>query len=365
MRQQLIESREDLEAFWPEMSSTEVLAIDTEFFRVKTYYPKFCLLQVYAREVIYCIDPLALDLNTDDFREVLRAQDKTRIFHAARQDIEVLYGCCKEVPRTVFDTQVAAAMLGLGDQIGYANLVEIVTGKSLTKAHTRTDWCQRPLSPEQIDYAIDDVRYLEEIYNYLGAGLEKCGRLQWVLEECMELSDVSLYDTDPKVAYQRIEHGQALEPTAQSVLKELATWRERTSQRLDLPRNWVVKDKVLESMAQVKPDSPGKLAAVEGVSSKFVRRFGEEVLQLIRDVAYQDHHPVVWPKEQPLSADQRALQKQILDCLRRIAKESGISPSLLGSRHDVAGLVRGRRDVNLKSGWRAQLLGSELDALLA
>ncbi len=365
MGHHLIDSRENLEAFWHEMASAEVMAFDTEFLRVSTYYPKFCLLQVSANDSVYCIDPLALDLDTDSLRTVLRSQHQTRIFHAARQDIEVLYGCCNAVPSTVFDTQIAAAMVGLGDQIGYANLVEVVTGKGLPKAHTRTDWCQRPLSREQIEYAKDDVRYLEEIHDFLTVELDKRGRLQWLLEECRALTDVRLYEADPNVAYQRIGHGQALEPEAQGVLKQLAIWRERAAQQLDLPRNWVVKDRVLESISQIRPENPAQLAVVEGVSRKFVQRFGGEVLRLIQEVAHQDEHPVVWQEEQPLNAEQRALTKQIMGCLRRVAEESGISQGLLGTRHDVAGLVRGHRDISLLSGWRARLLGSELDALLA
>jgi ribonuclease D len=346
------------------MTSTGVMAFDTEFLRVSTYYPKFCLLQISANGVSYCIDPLALDLNTDSLREVLRARHQTRIFHAARQDIEVLYGCCDAVPSTVFDTQIAAAMVGLGDQIGYANLVGIVIGKSLTKAHTRTDWCRRPLSSEQIQYAQDDVRYLEEIYNFLGAELEKRGRLQWLLEECKVLTDVSLYEADPDAAYKRIGHGRLLKPDAQCVLKQLAIWRERTAQKLNLPRNWVVKDNVLESISRTLPENPTQLAVVEGISHKFIRRFGTDVLRLIGEVADEDQHAAVWQREQPLNAEQRAMKKQIMGCLKRVAEESEISLGLLGTSQDVAGLVRGRRDISLLSGWRADLLGSDLDALL-
>ena len=364
MGNHLIDSREDLEAFWHEITSAGVMAFDTEFLRVSTYYPKFCLLQISANGHLYCIDPLALDLNTDSLRGVLRSEHQTRIFHAARQDIEVLYGCCSAVPSTVFDTQIAASMVGLGDQIGYANLVEIVTGKSLTKAHTRTDWCRRPLGQEQIEYAQDDVRYLEEIYNFLGAELEKLGRLQWLLEECKLLTDVGLYEADPNAAYNRIGHSRVQKPLAQGVLKQLAIWRERTAQKLNLPRNWVVKDRVLESISQIRPENQTQLAAVEGVSHRFANRFGADVLRLIGEVVDEDQHPAVWQKEQPLNAEQRALKKQIMGCLRRVAEESEISPGLLGTSQDVVALVRGRKDISLLSGWRARLLGSELDALL-
>jgi len=364
MPNHIIDSPDLLESFCREMGSATLMAIDTEFVRVKTYYPRFCLMQVSSGGNVYCIDPLYENPDWGSLGGVLCAPEKTTVFHAARQDIEVLYQTFDDVPRRVFDTQVAAAMAGLGDQIGYANLVEIVTGRALAKAHTRTDWCQRPLSRDQITYAVDDVRYLETIFHHLGSELDKRGRLGWVYEECRPLSDVELYRSDPESAYKRVGHGDKLDPAAQCVLKELAIWRERTSQLMDLPRNWIVKDKILALIAQNLPDSREKLANVEGVPEKFARRHGEQLVQLVRKVLRKGSYPVVWRKKLPLSPEQRALQKQILNCLKRVAADSGISPGVLGSRHDVDRLVRGSRDVNLLSGWRAQLLGSELNKLL-
>lgn len=364
MHDHIVDTPERLNLFYRKMESASVMAIDTEFLRVKTYYPRFCLMQICSGQDVYCVDPLAFDLGSGPLGEILCAPDRTTVFHAARQDIEVMFQCFGDVPPRIFDTQVAAAMAGLGDQIGYANLVEIVTGRTLPKAHTRTDWCQRPLTREQVEYAVDDVRYLETVYEELGSELEKLGRLSWVFEECQSLSDVELYRSDPNLAYKRIKHGEKLEPVAQSVLKELANWREQTSQLVDLPRNWVVKDNVLAQIAQSLPDSRDKLAEIEGVSDKFVRRHGERITDLVRDVLRGGDHSAIWLRGNPLNAEQTVLQKRILDSLQRIAKETGISQGLLGSRQDVAGLVRGNRDVSLLRGWRAELLGDELEALL-
>jgi len=363
MHEHLVDTRERLDSFCRKMESVRVMAVDTEFLRVKTYYPRFCLMQIGSGDDVFCIDPVAVDPGTGSLREVLCAPDRTTVFHAARQDIEVLFQCFDDVPRRVFDTQVAAAMVGLGDQIGYASLVSIVTGRDLPKAHTRTDWCRRPLSPEQIEYAVDDVRYLLEIYEQLSAELDKRGRLDWVFEECRSLSDPGLYRAEPAEAYKRIGFGDRLDPVAQSVLRELANWRERTSQLMDLPRNWVVKDTVLAEIAQALPDSQDKLARLEGVSEKFVRRHGEHVVGLVRQALSADSHSVIWRKKTRLSAEQRALQQRIQDCLKRVAVEEGISPGLLSSRQDISRLVHGSRDISLLRGWRAQLLGGELDAL--
>ena len=365
MRCHLIETQTALETLLEKLSPTQVLALDTEFLRVRTYYPKLCLLQVASHGEVYCIDPLVVDLGIDPVRNILLDADKTKIFHAGRQDIEVLYAYCGEVPQNVFDTQVAAAMLGFGDQIGYADLVEIVTGESLAKAHTRTDWCKRPLSPDQIEYAVDDVCYLESIYQFLKIELDKSSRLQWVLEECRAFSDPALYESDPGSAYKRLGHGQKLGPVAQGILKELAKWREQISQSRDLPRNWVVRDDVLATIAREQPESLDDLAELEGVSKTFVRRYGAKVLSLIKGVLRADYHPIIWNKGTPLDADQRVLRKQIMAYLQRVSEETGISMSLLGSRQDVERLVRGRKDVNLLSGWRADLVGDELAQILA
>ena len=364
MRCHIIENQSALVGLFEKLKAIEVIALDTEFLRVRTYYPRLCLLQVASHGEVFCIDPLTVDLGIDQLRYILLDTDKVKIFHAGRQDIEVLYSHCGDVPQRVFDTQVAAAMLGLGDQIGYADLVEIVTGKSLAKAHTRTDWCRRPLSPEQIEYAVEDVCYLEAIYQFLKTELEKSGRLQWLFEECRALSDPALYETDPESAYKRLGHGQRLEPIAQGILKELAIWREQISQLRDLPRNWIVKDDVLATIARRQPESMDDLAALEGVSKTFVKRYGSRVINLIKDVIHADHHPIIWNKGIPLDADQRALRKKIMTYLKRVSEETGISISLLGSRHDVERLVRGRKDVNLLSGWRADLVGDELSEIL-
>lgn len=364
MRGHLIETQSDFEALCRKLSVTGLMSIDTEFLRVRTYYPKLCLLQIASDEEVICVDPLVVNLDVESWRDALRTADKVKIFHAGRQDIEVLYGCCGTVPRKVFDTQIAAAMLGLGDQIGYADLVEIVVGASLAKAHTRTDWCRRPLSPEQIQYAVDDVRYLEAIYHNLTEKLEARGRLQWVFEECESLSDPSLYKMDPESAYKRIGHGKKLELVSQSVLKELAIWREQTSQTKDLPRNWVVRDSVLAAIAQARPDNLDDLAALDGVSAGFVRRYGPRVLSLTKGVVRREHHPVIWEQGVPLNQKQRALSRQIAAYLKKVSKDSGVSISLLGSRQDVERLARGRRDVSLLWGWRADLVGNELNALL-
>lgn len=365
MQCRIVDTPAELGAVCRSLEAAGLMAMDTEFLRVRTYYAKLCLLQVYAGQDVLCIDPLGVDLNIQPMRRLLLAEDQVKILHAARQDIDVLYGIFGCAPRAVFDTQVAAAMLGLGDQIGYAALVEAVTGETLAKAHTRTDWCQRPLTAEQLDYAVDDVRYLPDIYRYFEAELGKRGRLEWVFEECAALSDPNLYQADPKDAYKRMSQGQKLDPVAQGVLKELAIWRERTSQRRDLPRSWVIKDGALLEVARCRPRSLEHLAELDGVSERFAKKHGPGILELISGVVSRSDHPVVWRRPGPLNDGQRALRKKITAHLEKVSKEAGISSQLLVSRQDVDRLVRGGTDVDLLRGWRAQLLGDELNAILA
>ena len=365
MHCRIVETQAELQVVCRDLGKAELIAMDTEFLRVRTYYPKLCLLQMFSGQDVLCIDPLTVDLKVQQLNQLLLADDQIKILHAARQDIEVLYGVCGRAPRAVFDTQIAAAMLGLGDQIGYASLVEMVTGERLAKAHTRTDWCQRPLSSQQIEYAVDDVRFLLDIYRYLETELNKSGRLEWVFEECAPLSDPALYEADPADAYKRMSQGQKLEPPAQGILKELAIWRERTSQKLDLPRNWVINDSALIAVARARPHSLEHLAELSGVSERFTKKHGPRILSLIKEVAGRGQHPMIWRRRKPLSEVQRTLRKKITTYLEQVSRESGISTQLLVSRQDVDKLVQGHTDVNLLRGWRAQLVGDDLNAILA
>ena len=292
------------------------------------------------------------------------AQETTKVFHSARQDIEVLQRFCGVIPHPVFDTQIAAAMLGIGDQVGYATLVEKVVGKKLAKAHTRTDWCQRPLTPAQIDYACDDVRYLGTLRDFLCEELDKQGRMQWVQEECEALTHPDLYDDAPDNAYQRITNGHKMDPVSQGILKKLATWREQTSQSRDLPRNWVIRDAGLAEISRARPGSIGDLAELEGLPSSFVRRYGTAVVDLVQAVVNETCHPVIWGSSSPLDPGQRAQLKKMINHLRQISEETGISMGLLGSRQEVESLLRGKRDVSLLKGWRGRLVGTELAAML-
>jgi ribonuclease D len=228
-----------LSALCSRLATADWIALDVEFVRDQTYYPQFCLLQVATPEFAAGVDPLALD-NLDPLLDLIYRPDLTKVFHAGRQDIEILQMCRGTPPPNVFDTQIAAGFLGLPEQTGYATLIYEILGISLAKTHARTDWSRRPLSEAQLRYALDDVIYLAQAYPRLVARLESMGRLEWVHEECQGLLDPELYRSDPAQAWNRLGGIDRLSPTQLSGAQALAEWRESQAQARNLPRGWLV-----------------------------------------------------------------------------------------------------------------------------
>lgn len=245
----VIEDNEQLAALVARLRDGEWVALDTEFMRERTYYPQLCLIQIAGPNELACVDPLALD-DLEPLTALLTDTSVTKVLHAAVQDLEILWQTTGALPEPVFDTQVAAALLGYPDQIGYATLVASMLGHALDKAHTRTDWSQRPLAAEQVAYAADDVRYLAELYPRIREQLAKRGRLEWVNAESETLADPARYTPDPGQAWKRIKGVDKLRPAQQQALARLAQWRETTAMRRDRPRRWILKDDVLVQLAR-------------------------------------------------------------------------------------------------------------------
>lgn len=334
-------------------------AIDTEFLRERTYYPRLCLVQISYGNTIRCVDPLQVP-DLAPLCTLVCGVDTLKIMHAARQDLEVLYQHCGCVARTLFDTQIAAAMLGYGDQVGYATLVERVVGERLPKHQTRTDWCARPLTEEQMQYAFDDVRYLGPLFERLDEELRRRGRSDWHRQECERLSDIELYRVDPEQAFKRFRGGHTLDAPGQQLLKAMIRWREQRAQAVDLPRNWVATDALLMALASARPGDLSQLGRVSGATPRFIRRFGDEVCQLVRDHAGVTEGTAVWRPQPRLTGEQTALSRRLMDLIRQTGQQHDIAPGLLGTRQDVERLVRGSTDVALLQGWRRELVGERL-----
>jgi ribonuclease D len=268
------------------------LALDTEFIREQTYYPQLCLIQVASTGQIACIDPLALP-SLDPLLEVLYDPTVTKVLHAAYQDLEIFYYLRGAVPTPIFDTQLAASVLGYGNQVGYANLAQRMLGVELEKTHTRADWRRRPLPSAWLAYAADDVRHLQEIYLRQQVMLTERGGMEALAEDFTALADPVRYQPQPQEAWRRIREYQRLRGVQRAVLRALAAWREEQAIRNDRPRRWILHDGPLLELARRMPDDVDGLARIHELPPATLRRHGSELLERI--AAARAEPPEQWP----------------------------------------------------------------------
>jgi len=340
-------------------------AIDTEFMRESTYSPQLCLVQVASDSDCYLVDPLA-GLELAPLFEAFADRAKPKILHAARQDLEVILNASGQVPGPVFDTQVAAALLGLPPQVGYADLVARQLGHSIDKAQTRTDWSRRPLSQAQLAYAADDVHHLLQLHTELVAALESRGRAGWNAEECTALEDPGLYRTDPADAWRRLKGLGRLRPAEQAVARALAGWREQRAISSDKPRGWILSDEALYALATMAPATTGDLEQVRALPPATVRKRGDELLALIRTARESARDVAHAPAPQRPTPEQTQRIGRLQQRLKDVATGLEISPEVLATRRDVEGMVLGSPEQSpLLRGWRRDVIGLQLVELLA
>jgi ribonuclease D len=344
-----------------QLAPADFVALDTEFMRESTYFPKLCLIQAASGDACTVLDPLALP-DLEPLWRFLGERRRTKVLHAARQDLEVLTTATQglPVPGPIFDTQIAAALLGHPAQIGYGSLVAERLGHTLAKGHTRTDWTRRPLTPEQLQYAEDDVRYLVPLYLNLRAALEAAGRLDWLFEETRELEQLDLHRTDPDAAWRRLKGLERLQPQQRATAKLLAQWREAAAIKHDKPRGWILADDALREIAERLPATMSDLEAIGSLPPGVVRRRGEEFMALIergRSDAANEAAASNPPRPLP---QQMALVSKLMSFARETAQHAKISAELLATRRDVEQLVFARRTEHLLSGWRREIIGEPL-----
>lgn len=340
------------------------LALDTEFLRETTYYPKLCLLQLACDDLAACIDPLVLD-DLSPLLALLYDPATTKVFHAARQDLEIFLHRWGHLPTPLFDTQAAAALMGIGDQVGYGALVEHLLGIKLDKGHARTDWARRPLDPQQIDYAYNDVIHLGEVYLKLRSALEHRGRLSWLDSDFAELADPATYTVEPVEAWKKVKGRQVLRGVQYAVLQRLAEWREQEAVSSDRPRRRLLKDELMIDMARRMPKDLDPIARLHGMDERDATRWGPHWLTLIE--AGRNLPREQWPREHippKLSARQEALVDALSAALRLIANDHQLTPAALASRKEIEHLVAGDGKSPLLHGWRAAVAGRMLQALL-
>ncbi len=345
-----------------ELGSEGWIALDTEFRRVDTYYAQLCLIQVATPRLIASVDPLAVDIKP--LLAVLARGAILKVLHAARQDLEVIHDLAGAVPSPLFDTQIAAALAGFADQAGYATVVEQLAGAKLDKSQTRTDWTRRPLTAAQLAYAADDVRHLCVVYTTLEEKLAALGRRAWLEEECAALTDPALYATDPKQAWRRLGAAASLPPRAQTVLAEVAEWRERTAQTQNRPRGWILKDTAVVEIANRAPRTAAELATIADIAPGTIRHRGEEILAAVRRALALPPARLAEPPVR-FSNEQQARLKRASERVAQQAAQLNIPASLLASRQDLQALLLGRNDTRVLRGWRRAVIGEELTAIMA
>ncbi len=354
----LIDTPDALDAAIATLQGSPWWGIDTEFLRERTYYPKLCLVQIATGNADFVIDAIALpDLSR--LGEMLERDRKVKIVHAARQDLEALQRAGVTTLTDLFDTQTAASLLGHPDQVSYAWLVEHYFGLTLDKSQTRTDWTQRPLSAAQLSYALDDVRYLGTLYENLREALDASNKLAWLWEEAASLSEAMVNMEKPEEAWRRLRGLNSLEPESWSRGCELAIWRERVAQKLDIPRGWLLKDEHLFAIAGLDALSLSALNGVTGLSPSTIRRYGEEIIHLMETPSVERRtgcSPLNWR----LSPEGTRLLGEFQDKVKQAAAAAQVAPGILASRKDLEGLLLGEPPGRLRCGWRAALIGDQL-----
>lgn len=284
MKLSLLETSRDLINFTRQIHSQSWIAIDTEFERVNTYYPELCLVQIHAGDKTVLIDPLAID-DLQPLHDILSDTSITKVFHSARQDLEVFYNQTKSVPEPVFDTQIAASLVGFDDQIGYANLVRQMLDIDLPKTETRTNWKQRPLTDKQKHYAADDVIHLATLYEKCRSLLQQQNKQDECEQRCEALLNTALYEPDPQLMWKkvRIRDVSKLNSQQKQSLKKLAAWREQTARKANRPRKWIMKDHTLFELARDCPEDRDGLRKIRDLGDKTINRYSQQLLQLIHE----------------------------------------------------------------------------------
>jgi ribonuclease D len=350
------------------LSNHPFVAVDTEFMRENTYWPDLCLIQIASTEEAAAIDPKAEGLDLKPLLDLIVDNEEVlKVFHAGSQDLEIIHNLTGRMPKSLFDTQIAAMALGHGEQVGYSNLIESMLGHSLDKGARFTDWSRRPLDKRQIDYAIADVTHLAKIFPRLVDKLKKTGRGAWLDEEMERLSDPSSFAFEPEDAWKRLRL-PSRNPAVLGRLRALAGWRETEARTKNIPRGRIVKDDTLVELAAHPPKTQDDLGKVRGLSTGWRSNdIGARLMGALKEASPLDADdlPSREPRRPGLTKD-AALVSDLLKLLLKIrAKEAGVAPRLIARSDDLESLAAGvRSDLNILSGWRFEEFGRDALALV-
>ena len=343
----------------PELQAQGRIGIDTEFMRERTFFAQLCLAQIATPTDIWCVDPLSGHSQDAFWSELLRHD---WVLHSARQDIEVIYQTAGAMPVSIFDTQIAAGLLGFPAQVGYAGLVKELFDVDIHKMHTRADWSRRPLRDAYLAYAAEDVEYLLPACELLSERLEEKGRLEWAIEDARWLLDPELYDVSDLQAIDRLKGARNLRGRKRAAAARLAAWREGEAIRRDRPRQWIMRDNVLLDIVHALPRSARELEDIRGIPGKLVRRVGRRLIDEIAASAADDNS---YQPPRPPDEGQKTLLKQMQKKVAACAGELGIAAETLASKRELSAVIlTGNRQSRLFTGWRAGVIGEELLELM-
>ncbi|MGH6923160.1 MAG: ribonuclease D [Propylenella sp.] len=363
--QRIITETAALAAFCSRLSKAPFITVDTEFLRENTFWAQLCVLQMAGLDEAGIIDPLAPGLDLAPFYRLMADERVTKVFHAARQDIEIFVKQADAVPKPLFDTQVAAMVCGYGDQVGYEQLVSRVTGHQLDKTSRFTDWSRRPLTAKQINYAIADVTYLRDVYLSLSAQLAEQGRTTWVDEEMAVLTDLSTYRTHPEDAWRRLKM-RVKKPRQLAILQALAAWREMEAQQRDVPRARVLRDEAIYEIALQQPRDAEALGRLRTIPRGFERSHVARSILAAVEGAFdipEEELPRV-PRMRPAPEHASAAAELLKVLLKMVAEEHAVAARVIASADDLERIAADdRADVPALKGWRRKLFGKQALAL--
>jgi ribonuclease D len=356
----LITKTEELAAFCKSLAKTEFVAVDTEFMRERTYWPKLCLAQVAGPDDAAAIDALADGIDLAPLDELMANPKVLKVFHAARQDLEIFYLRMNQVPQPLFDTQVAAMVCGHGEAASYESLASKLAKAKIDKSSRFTDWSRRPLSERQITYALSDVTHLRMVYEKLKLQLDKTGRLSWIAEEMAVLNDPAIYRVDPEQAWRRLKPRGA-SPRLLGMLREAAAWRERTAQRIDIPRQRLLRDEQLLEIASHAPKTADELAQTRGLGRGFADGWqGRELLEAVEKARKVPESELPTRDRAP---EQLRAPGAVVDLLRTLlrlkAEQAGVAGRLVAGADELDRLAAGKRDLPALKGWRREVFGAD------
>lgn len=362
----LITSTRELSDLCDRLSRHDFVAVDTEFIREQTFWPKLCLVQMAGPEDEAIVDPLSPGIDLGPFYQLMANPSVVKVFHAARQDVEIVWVQAHLMPNPIFDTQVAAMVCGFGESVSYVSLVKQITGREIDKTSRFTDWARRPLTDKQLSYALGDVTYLRSIYRKLREELEATGRSRWLDEEMAELVDQRTYESRPEDAWRRLKL-RVKNRKGLAVLIELAAWRERAAQALDVPRNRVLRDEALYDVVSQAPTETSQLSQLRSLSDGFGRSArAKEIIDAVKRGLARDSKTLPVVREASgLPANKAAIVELLRVLLKACAARNKVAPRMIADTDDLERIAMEENpDVPALRGWRRDLFGREAQQLM-